>query len=118
MLADARDCQSVAANAKDVADPSVAGRQGSAKITDEVEQLRSQRDAVEADATNVEQRSRRAREVPSRDRHRTAAGSIPGRRHEDRERRESHQTAVGAEEQLEARKEAAERSEAAVNGGT
>ena len=108
--------QSVAGTAKDVADTAVQDARRRRAITQEVEQLRSQRDAVEADATNVErarvelENSRRALAIkPRLEAFRDAATKMASAQ-------EAHQTAIGVEEQAsKSRKGAAERSEAAID---
>ena len=98
MLADARARQSVAGTAKDVADTAVQDARRRRTITHEVEQLRSQRDAVEADATNVQrarvelENSCRALTIkPRLEAFRDAATKMASAQ-------AAHQTAIGAEE--------------------
>ena len=116
MLADARARQSEAGSAKDVADTAVQTASRRRAITQEVEQLRSQRAAVEADAANVARArveledARRALAIkPRLEAFRDAATKMASAQ-------EAHQNAIGVEEQAaNARKGAAERSEAAID---
>lgn len=119
MLAGARARQSEAGSAKDVAETMVQDARRRRALTQEVEQLRSQLVAVEANATNVErarvelENSRRALAIkPRLEAFRDAATKMAMAQ-------EAHQNAIGIDEQASnARKGAAERSEAAIDAAS
>ena len=116
MLADARARQSEAGTEKDAADTLVQDARRRRALTHEVEQLRSQRDAVEADTTNMErarvelENARRASAInPRLEAFRDATTKMASAQ-------EVHQNAIGVDGRAsKARNEAAERSEAAID---
>lgn len=116
MLADARARQFEAGTEKDVADTVVQDARRCRALTQEVEKLRSQRDAVEADATNMErarvelENARRASAIkPRLEAFRDATTKMASAQ-------EVHQNALGVNERASrVRNEAAERSKAAID---